>query len=107
ELVAKEGAHHVLDHTKPDHLEDVMKLTEGHGVNVILEMLANVNLAKDLKVLAPRARVVVIGSRGQVEIDPRDTMGKNADIRGMSLMTVSEQELATVHAALLAGLENG
>ena len=37
---------------------------------MILEMLANVNLGKDLKILAPRGRVVVIGSRGTVQIDP-------------------------------------
>ena len=50
---------------------------------------------------------MVIGSRGKVEIDPRDTMGKNADIRGMSLLYAAEPELSAVHAALVAGLENG
>jgi NADPH:quinone reductase len=106
-LVKQEGAHHVLDHHAPGYLDEVMKLTGGKGVNVILEMLANVNLAKDLKILAVRGRVVVIGSRGPVEIDPRDTMGKNADIRGMSLLYVSEEELSGIHAALVTGLENG
>jgi NADPH2:quinone reductase len=106
ELAAKEGAHHVLDHHAPKYLEELMTLTEGRGVNLILEMLANVNLGKDLKILAPRGRVVVIGSRGPVEIDPRDTMGRNADIRGMSLLYAAEAELAAVHSALVAGLEN-
>jgi len=107
DLVAKEGAHHVLDHSAADYLEQLMKLTDNRGVPLILEMLANVNLGKDLKVLSTRGRVVVIGSRGTVEIDPRDTMGKNADIRGMSLLYATEQELSAVHAALVAGLENG
>lgn len=107
ELIAKEGAHHVLDHGAPDYLNALMTLTAGLGVNLILEMLANVNLGKDLKVLSTRGRVVVIGSRGTVEMDPRDTMGRNADIRGMSLLYVSDPELASVHAALGAGLENG
>ena len=107
ELVAQEGAHHVLDHSTSDYLDEVMKLTEGRGVPLILEMLANVNLGKDLKVLAPRGRVVVVGSRGSAQIDPRDTMSRNADIRGMSLMFATEPELAGVHAALVAGLENG
>jgi NADPH:quinone reductase len=107
ELIAKEGAHHVLDHRAADYLDQLMKLTGGKGVNIILEMLANINLGKDLKVLAPHGRVVVIGSRGPVEIDPRDTMGRNADIRGMSLLYTTEQELSAVHAALGAGLENG
>jgi NADPH2:quinone reductase len=107
ELVTKEGAHHVLDHSTPDYMDQVLKLTDGHGVHIILEMLANVNLGKDLKILTLRGRVVVIGSRGKVEIDPRDTMGKYADIRGMSLLYATEQELSAVHAALAAGLENG
>jgi len=107
DLVAKEGAHHVLDHSAPGYFDKLMKLTDDHGVHLILEMLANVNLGRDLKVLAPRGRVVVIGSRGKVEIDPRDTMGKNADIRGMSLLYATEQEVSAVHSALVAGLENG
>jgi len=106
-LVKDEGAHHVLDHHAPDYLDQLMKLTEGQGVDIILEMLANVNLGKDLKVLAPRGRVVVVGSRGPVEIDPRETMGRNADIRGMSMLYATEAEVSAVHAALVAGLENG
>ena len=107
DLVLKEGAHHVLDHTAPDYLDGLMKLTGGRGVELILEMLSNVNLGKDLKILTLRGRVIVVGSRGQVEIDPRDIMSRNADIRGMSMMTVTEQDVAAVHAALVAGLENG
>jgi len=107
ELATKEGAHHVLDHTSADYLDQAMALTHGQGFPIILEMLANVNLAKDLKILSPRGRVVVIGSRGKIEIDPRDTMGRNADIRGMSLLYATEKELFSVHAALVAGLESG
>ena len=73
---------------------------------MILEMLANRNLANDLKLLAPRGRVVVIGSRGKVEIDPRDAMSRDADIRGMVLFNTPPGDLARIHAALFAGLEN-
>lgn len=106
-LVTDEGAHHVLDHRAPGYLEELMMLTEGRGVNVILEMLANVNLGKDLNVLARNGRVVVIGSRGTVEIDPRATMGRDASIIGMALQNASPHESRSVHAALVAGLENG
>jgi NADPH2:quinone reductase len=106
-LVAEQGAHHVLDHRAPGYLEQLMAVTNGRGVDVILEMLANVNLGKDLNVLARGGRVVVIGSRGTVEIDPRATMGRDASILGMSLLNASQQELASIHAALVAGLENG
>jgi NADPH2:quinone reductase len=106
-LVTREGAHQVLDHTAPGYLDQLLALTAGRGVDVILEMLANVNLGKDLGVLALRGRVVVIGSRGTVEINPRDTMARDAEIRGMTLFNTSDAEMASIHAALFAGLENG
>jgi NADPH2:quinone reductase len=105
-LVADEGAHYVLDHHAPDYLEQLLALTGGRGVDVITEMLANVNLDRDLTVLAKGGRVVVIGSRGRIEIDPRGAMGRDASIHGMSLLNASAGELATIHAALVAGLEN-
>ncbi|HEX8087900.1 MAG TPA: NADPH:quinone reductase [Blastocatellia bacterium] len=106
-LAAKEGAHYVLDHRASNYLQEILNLTGGQGVDVILEMLANVNLGNDLKVLAKHGRVVVVGNRGSVEINPRDAMGRDAAILGMTLMNASERELAGIHAALVAGLENG
>jgi len=70
------------------YLDQIQALTEGHGVDVNLEMLANVNFDKDLKALAMGGRVVVIGSRGRTEIDPWDTMMRDASIRGMVLFNV-------------------
>jgi len=106
-LVAEQGAHHVLDHHVPNYLEQVLALTNGRGVDVILEMLANVNLGRDLGVLAKGGRVVVIGSRGTVEINPRDAMSRDAAILGMLLMNASEGETLSIHTALASGLENG
>jgi NADPH2:quinone reductase len=107
ELVAQQGAHQVLDHHTPAYLEEILQLTGGQGVDVILEMLANVNLGKDLKVLAPGGRVVVIGSRGPVEIDPRDALSREAVILGALIFNATPKEYAGIHAALVAGLENG
>ncbi len=70
-------------------------------------MLANVNLDKDLGLLAPRGRVVVIGNRGRVEIDARQIMSRDGAILGMALLNGSPQDLARIHAALVAGLETG
>jgi NADPH2:quinone reductase len=106
-LVAGLGAHHVLDHTQEGYLDEIKALTGGKGVDVILEMLANVNLAKDLGVVAQNGRVVVIGSRGPIEVDPRLTMVKNSAILGMSLANATEGETARLHAAVGAGLANG
>jgi NADPH:quinone reductase len=106
-LAREQGAHEVFDHRAPDHFEQIMKATGGQGVDVIVELLANVNLGKDLTILAKGGRVAVIGSRGRVEIDPRDTMQRDADIRGMVLPNTPPAELASIHAALVAGLESG
>ena len=106
-LVREQGAHEVFDHRAPDRFEKIMKATGGHGVDVIVEMLANVNLGKDLTILAKAGCVVIIGSRGRVEINPRDTMQRDADVRGMILPNTPPAQLASIHAALVAGLEDG
>ena len=106
-LVREQGAHEVFDHRTPDHFDQLMKATGGHGIDVIVEMLANVNLGKDLTILAKGGRVVIIGSRGPAEINPRDTMQRDADIRGMILPNTPPAEMASIHAALVAGLEEG
>ena len=107
QLVKEQGAHHVVDHRLADHMQRIFDLTEKRGVDVVLEMLANVNLGKDMGILAQAGRVVVIGSRGTVEIDPRDAMRRDAAILGMVLMNASEREIHRIHAALGAGLEAG
>jgi NADPH:quinone reductase len=106
-LAREQGAHEVFDHRASDHFEQIMNATHRRGVDVIVELLANVNLGKDLTILAKGGRVTIIGSRGRVEIDPRDTMQREVDLRGMVLPNTPPAELASVHAALVAGLENG
>ena len=107
ELVRQQGAREVFDHYESDYLEQIMRATNGRGVDVILEMAGHMNLGKDLTLLAPRGRVVVIGNRGRVEIDARDAMARDADIRGMVLPNTPAPELAAIHAALVAGLADG
>jgi NADPH:quinone reductase len=106
-LVQEAGAQVVLDHHDANHLAKTSELTCGAGLDVILEMLANVNLGADLGVLATGGRVVVVGSRGKVEIDPRDVLSREAVLMGMTLFKASERELGSIHAALVAGMENG
>jgi NADPH2:quinone reductase len=103
-LVRENGAHHVLDHSKVSVADEVKRITNGRGANVILEMLANKNLAQDLSMLAIRGRIVVIGSRGNIEISPRDAMARDAIILGMTLWNTPEEDLARIHAALVSAL---
>ncbi|SRR5579871_3768675 len=106
QLVKEHGADEVLNHKDPDYLEDLKNLTGGKGVDVILEMAAQVNLGKDLGQLAPRGRVVVIGSRGPVEINPRDIMGRDATVLGMTLFNLTPEEKEEIHKDLVKGLKN-
>jgi NADPH:quinone reductase len=107
ELAQREGAHQVFAHSKSGYQDEIMKATGGRGVDIILEMLANVNLGADLKLLAQYGRVVVIGSRGDISITPRDLMARRASIRAFTLWAITEPEAAEVHAGVFAGLENG
>jgi len=106
-MVREQGAHEVLNHRDADYMNRIMPLTGGRGVDVILEMLANVNLDRDLEVLALRGRVMVVGNRGRVEIDPRKMMGKDGTILGMTMFNATAEDQRAIHAALVAGLENG
>ncbi len=107
ELVKREGAHQVFDHSNAAYKDEIMKATAGRGVDIILEMLANVNLGGDLTLLAQKGRVVVIGSRGDVTITPRDLMSRQAAILAFSLWGLTEAEAVEIHAGINAGLENG
>ncbi len=106
-LVLENGAHEVLDHGRLGYLDRIEELTCGHGIDVVLEMLANVNLGQDLQILARGGRVVVIGCRGAVEIDPRAAMRNNAAILGMLWFNATDGERHSMYSAIGAGLENG
>jgi len=109
DLVREHGAHHALSHHDPGSLDRIREIT-GHpqgGVDVVIEMLANENLQKDLEFLASGGRIVVVGSRGPVEITPRAAMARDAAILGMMLFNATPAETREVYAALDAGLENG
>ncbi len=106
QLVLEQGAHQAFDHHAGDYLSAIADATLGRGIDVIVEMIANVNLDKDLGLLARHGRVVVVGNRGRVEIDARQAMGRDAAILGMTLMNATPQDLVRIHAALGAGLAN-
>ncbi|MCP1673541.1 NADPH2:quinone reductase [Natronocella acetinitrilica] len=106
-LLADQGADVVLDHRDPKHMDAALAATGGRGVDVILEMVADANLGVDLPALAHGGRVVVIGSRGDVEINARNLMQRRAQVLGAALALVTPEEYRSAHAAIGAGLRNG
>jgi NADPH2:quinone reductase len=106
-LLRDQRAHHVLNHKEADYLQQVPALTGGRGADVIVEMLANVNLDRDLDVLALRGRIVIVGNRGRIEIDPRKIMAKEGAVLGLVGLNTTAEDLREMHAGIGAGLEVG
>jgi NADPH2:quinone reductase len=107
EFALEQGAHHATDHDVVQRLDEVRSLTDGKGFDLIIETAAHKNLGADLPALTKGGRVVVIGSRGKVEIDARDTMSREADILGLMLFGATPAEHRAMYSALSAGMENG
>ena len=105
-VVKQAGAHHVFNHRDSDYLDQIRKLT-GSGLDVIIENASHINLGRDLTLLSKGGRVAVVGSRGMVEVNPRDTMSREAIIAGVMLMNSSEEELTESYRAIQAGIANG
>ncbi len=105
-LVQDLGAQ-AFNHNQEGYESALLSASSGEGFDLILEMLANKNLAKDLLLLAPRGRVIIIGSRGPIEIDPRLTMGKETEIRGLAIFNATHEESVATHTALISAMERG
>ena len=106
-VVGARGALHVLNHRHEAHLAEALALTGGRGVDVIVEMLANVNLARDFDLLARDGRLVIVGSRGTLDFAPRLVMARDASVFGLSLWNAPPAAIAEAHAAIRAGLAAG
>ncbi|MCC7131499.1 MAG: NADPH:quinone reductase [Gemmatimonadales bacterium] len=108
DLVRANGAHFAISHKEALYLDQIKAAADqGRGPDVILEMLANVNLDQDLDIIASYGRIVVIGNRGRIEIDPRKIMTRDAVVTGLTLWNASQEDLATIYRDLVTGLESG
>lgn len=107
-LIREQGGTHAYNHGDAGYLDKaVAEATGGNGFDIIIEMLANVNLARDLDALAKEGRVVVVGSRGTIEIDPRKTMARNTTIMGITVLNTPPHDMARIHQALYQGMSAG
>ena len=106
-VVEKAGASAVFNHRKEGYLEEIRQEAGEGGINVIVENAAHINLGKDLQILARGGRVAIIGSRGPVEINPRDAMSREASISGVMLFNATQKEFSEGLAAIQAGIAAG
>lgn len=106
-LVKANGASDIFNHKEDGYTAKIIAATGGEGPNVIIEMLSNVNLQHDLEMIKAQGRIVVIGCRGTVDINPRLMMGKESQILGVMLGGANAEEWKEMHAFLEAGAEEG
>jgi NADPH2:quinone reductase len=107
QLVLDQGADAVFDHSADGYMDEIREQLGGRGVDIIIEMLANVNLQKDFDILEMFGRITVVGNRGSLDFTPRAIMNKDATIYGMSLFNAPRHLLEEIHSAIYQGLEQG
>ncbi|XP_053928912.1 quinone oxidoreductase-like [Cuculus canorus] len=60
-MVLRNGAHQVFNHREANYIDKIKEYTRTGGVDIIIEMLSNINLAADLQLLSFAGRVMVSG----------------------------------------------
>lgn len=101
------GADYAIPHVTEENKDELLKITEEKGPDVIIEFLANKNLETDTKVAADNGRIVIVGSRDVIEITPRNLMTNEAIVTGMAFTNPSTGDLHEAHHGISAFVENG
>jgi NADPH:quinone reductase len=106
-LVERLGAVRAFDHHAEGYLDEILEAIDGRGVDAVLDMAAHANLMKDVRIAHARGRIVVVGSRGSLDFDPRTLMSNDLDVRGMNVNNLRPDEFNLVMHALEAALAGG
>ncbi len=107
DVVTECGAHHVFNHNHKSYEKKMVDHIGGEGFDVIIEHLANINLGHDVQMVKEGARIMVVGCRGTVNLNPRHLMLTEASIRGVSLGLSAPVQWREMGAAIVAGCEAG
>jgi len=98
-LCKEAGANLVVGHNIEDFKEEILKFIND-GFDIIIEMSAHNNLKTDLEFMAMYSAIVIVGSKGEVPINPRNLMSKDARIMGFVLFNAKNDELLDIHRNL-------
>lgn len=63
------GAHHAINYKSQDFVAEVQRITDGKGVDVVLDMVAGDYVAREVECLAEDGRIVIIAVQGGVKGD--------------------------------------
>jgi len=97
------GAEACIDYTREDFVERIRALTDGRGVDVILDMVAGSYLSRNVKLLARDGRLVVIAVQGGTrdpDLDIRQVMMKRLVITGSTMRPRTRAEKAAIAQGL-------
>ncbi len=102
EACRKLGADAAINYRAADFEQEVKKLTAGHGVDVILDMVGGSYTARNLRTLAPRGRLVFINymESSKAEIEIALILGKQLTITGSGLRPQTVERKAEIARAL-------
>lgn len=106
-FVRELGCEAAFNHREKGYEQQILDATGGRGVDLIIEMLANVNLERDMGLLASRGRIVVVGNRGETTVNARGLMGKDSSVHGMALFNATREEFLECAAGVEGGLRAG
>ena len=63
------GAHHAINYQTQDFVAEVQRITDGKGVDVVLDMVAGSYVAREVQCLAEEGRLVIIALQGGTKSD--------------------------------------
>ncbi|MGC4797518.1 NAD(P)H-quinone oxidoreductase [Micromonospora saelicesensis] len=92
------GAAHIIDYREQDFVEEVRRVTDGRGVDVILDIMGGSYLGRNVSALATGGRLVVIGMQGgrKAELDLGALLSKRASVTATSLRSRPLAEKAEI-----------
>jgi putative PIG3 family NAD(P)H quinone oxidoreductase len=96
------GADAAINYREQDFSEEIKRLTEGKGVNVILDMVGGPYFPKNIRLLADEGRLVQIAlmQGSKAEVDFRSLLLKRVTLTGSTLRPRSVEEKTKIAQAL-------
>lgn len=88
------GAHEIVNRHHRDYVSQLQQLAAPGGFDTILEVVANENMVQDFELAACNGRILLIGNRGEVKINPNDIIGKELQVIGVSVYHFTPEEEA-------------
>ena len=100
------GADHAINYKTHDFVEEIKRITDGTGVNVILDMVAGPYVAREIQCLAEDGRLVIIAVQGgtKSEINAGLVLRRRLTVTGSTLRPRPVAFKAAIAQALKANV---